>query len=65
MLFRSYRKRDEVKSGISQENGVQELIALLKADAVWYDAPEGTSTEEISPVQFSGRIQSSVSLIER
>ncbi len=32
-----YRKRDVVKSGIPQENGVQELVDLLKADGVWND----------------------------
>jgi (E)-4-hydroxy-3-methylbut-2-enyl-diphosphate synthase len=30
-----YRKRDVVKSGIPQERGVDELIALLKADGKW------------------------------
>lgn len=59
-----YRKRDEVKTGISQENGVQELIALLKADEAWYDAPEGVEENE-APAVFAGRIQSSVSLSER
>ncbi|MCC7491901.1 MAG: (E)-4-hydroxy-3-methylbut-2-enyl-diphosphate synthase [Fimbriimonadaceae bacterium] len=32
-----YRGRDEVKTGIAQEEGVQELIALLQADGVWRD----------------------------
>jgi (E)-4-hydroxy-3-methylbut-2-enyl-diphosphate synthase len=36
-----YRKRDVVKTGIAQENGVIELIALLKADGKWQDPPEG------------------------
>lgn len=30
-----YRKRDVVKSGIPQEQGVEELVNLLKADGVW------------------------------
>jgi (E)-4-hydroxy-3-methylbut-2-enyl-diphosphate synthase len=30
-----YRKRDVVKNGIPQENGVQELVALLKTDGKW------------------------------
>ena len=34
-----YRKREIVKNGIPQENGVSELIALLKADGKWADAP--------------------------
>jgi (E)-4-hydroxy-3-methylbut-2-enyl-diphosphate synthase len=32
-----YRGRECVKSNISQEQGVAELIALLKADGVWQD----------------------------
>lgn len=34
-----YRKREIVKNGIPQEQGVQELIALLKADGRWSDPP--------------------------
>ncbi len=30
-----YRKREIVKNGIPQENGVSELIELLKADGIW------------------------------
>ncbi|MDE0020537.1 MAG: (E)-4-hydroxy-3-methylbut-2-enyl-diphosphate synthase [Candidatus Poribacteria bacterium] len=30
-----YRGRDAVKQGIPQENGVQELVSLLKQDGVW------------------------------
>lgn len=37
-----YRKRDVVKTGIPQERGVEELIALLKADGLWTDPPEGS-----------------------
>ncbi len=57
-----YRKRDEVKTGISQENGVNELIALLKADGVWQAPPEGTELPA-APTTFHNRIQSSVSLV--
>ncbi|MDI9639901.1 (E)-4-hydroxy-3-methylbut-2-enyl-diphosphate synthase [Kamptonema cortianum] len=32
-----YRKRDVVKTGIPQEHGVEELVALLKSDGVWKD----------------------------
>ena len=35
-----YRKRDVVKNNIPQENGVSELIELLKADNMWVE-PEG------------------------
>lgn len=37
-----YRGKDIVKNGIPQENGVQELIALLKADGVWTEPPADT-----------------------
>ncbi|MEQ1932375.1 MAG: (E)-4-hydroxy-3-methylbut-2-enyl-diphosphate synthase [Fimbriimonadaceae bacterium] len=33
-----YRKREIVKNGIPQENGVAELIGLLKSDGLWQDA---------------------------
>ncbi len=56
-----YRKRDEVKTGISQENGVSELIALLKADGAWKDPPEGLE-QSSAPIIYSDRIQSMVSL---
>lgn len=59
-----YRKRDEVKTGISQEHGVGELIALLKADGAWHDPPEGTQ-ESLEPITFADRIQSSVTLTTR
>lgn len=36
-----YRKREIVKNGIPQENGVIELIDLLRADGKWQDPPEG------------------------
>ena len=36
-----YRKRDVVKTGVPQERGVEELIALLKADGTWKE-PAGT-----------------------
>jgi|CXWL01.1.fsa_nt_gi (E)-4-hydroxy-3-methylbut-2-enyl-diphosphate synthase len=33
-----YRKREVVKNGIPQENGVSELIGLLKEDGLWVEA---------------------------
>jgi (E)-4-hydroxy-3-methylbut-2-enyl-diphosphate synthase len=42
-----YRKREIVKSGIPQENGVPELITLLKDDGVWQEPPLGI--ESASP----------------
>jgi (E)-4-hydroxy-3-methylbut-2-enyl-diphosphate synthase len=41
-----YRRREIVKNGIPQENGVRELIALLMADGVWVDPPQSTETSE-------------------
>lgn len=35
-----YRKREEVKTNIPQERGVEELIALIKADGRWVDPPK-------------------------
>lgn len=39
-----YRKREPVKHGIPQENGVQELIALLKEDGMWVEPTEVAKT---------------------
>jgi (E)-4-hydroxy-3-methylbut-2-enyl-diphosphate synthase len=41
-----YRKREVVKNGIPQENGVSELVNLLKQDGVWVDAPDGGAKAE-------------------
>ncbi len=41
-----YRKREIVKHGIPQEDGVQELIALLRADGMWTDAPTSLGLDE-------------------
>lgn len=34
-----YRKKNIVKRGIPQEKGLVELVALLEADGVWFEAP--------------------------
>lgn len=39
-----YRKREVVKNGIPQENGVAELISLLKADGLWVE-PDAQRSE--------------------
>jgi len=36
-----YRGREEVKTGIPQERGVEELVALIKADGKWVDPYPG------------------------
>jgi (E)-4-hydroxy-3-methylbut-2-enyl-diphosphate synthase len=40
-----YRGREIVKQGIPQENGVQELIALLKQDGRWIEPDQGRREE--------------------
>jgi (E)-4-hydroxy-3-methylbut-2-enyl-diphosphate synthase len=40
-----YRKREPVRHGIPQEEGVAALIELLKADGVWVEAPPGKGDE--------------------
>ena len=50
-----------MKTGIPQENGVLELMALLKADGVWNDPPEGWAAA-IAPILFNDRIKSSIPL---
>jgi (E)-4-hydroxy-3-methylbut-2-enyl-diphosphate synthase len=45
-----YRKRDVVKNNIPQENGVMELIELLKADNKWVE-PEG-GVKLITPIML-------------
>ena len=45
-----YRKKDVVKNGIPQENGVAELIALLKEDGVWVE-PQASDKREVTPLR--------------
>lgn len=44
-----YRKREIVRNGIDQTDGVSALIELLKADGVWQDPPDGP---EAKPLQM-------------
>ncbi|HTQ09983.1 MAG TPA: (E)-4-hydroxy-3-methylbut-2-enyl-diphosphate synthase [Fimbriimonadaceae bacterium] len=46
-----YRRREIVKNGIPQENGVEELIALLRADGVWQDPAEGATRRELTMLE--------------
>jgi len=46
-----YRKREIVKNGIPQEDGVTELIELLKADGVWEEPPAGETVSDKKPLQ--------------
>lgn len=46
-----YRKREVVKTGVPQENGVVELINLLKADGKWVEkSAEGDSKMPMVPL---------------
>src|SRR5512138_2442738 len=56
-----YRGREEVKTGISQEQGVEELVALIHSDGRWQDPPDGWSPPP-PPASFASRIQSSIPL---
>ena len=58
-----YRGREEVKSGIAQERGVEELIGLLKADGVWEEPADGYAPP--SPQSFNSRITVAIPLIEK
>lgn len=46
-----YRRREIVKHGIPQERGVEELVALLKADGVWSDPPEGATQRSLTDLR--------------
>ena len=50
-----YRGHTEVKSGLPQERGVEELIALIKADNRWEEPPLGY-VPTVSPTAFNDRI---------
>ncbi len=50
-----YRGHEEVKSGLPQERGVEELIALIKSDGRWEEPPLGY-TPTVSPTSFNDRI---------
>jgi (E)-4-hydroxy-3-methylbut-2-enyl-diphosphate synthase len=48
-----YRKREIVKNGIPQEKGVEELIALLKADGLWKEPEESAPAREMIPLPMA------------
>ena len=56
-----YRGREEVKTGIPQEQGVQELVNLIQSDGRWVDPPEGWPRPDSSRA-YASRIQSSIPL---
>jgi (E)-4-hydroxy-3-methylbut-2-enyl-diphosphate synthase len=56
-----YRGREEVKTGIPQEEGVEELVKLIHADGRWVAPPDGWNPPE-STRSYASRIQSSIPL---
>jgi (E)-4-hydroxy-3-methylbut-2-enyl-diphosphate synthase len=42
-----YRKREIVRNGVPQEQGVEALIELLRADKVWVDPPDGAVKQSL------------------
>ena len=50
-----YRGHEEVQSGLPQERGVEELVALIKADGKWEEPPLGYKPS-VSPTAFNDRI---------
>lgn len=46
-----YRKREPVKHGIPQENGVAELVALLKEDGVWREPESAEPAVALTPLR--------------
>lgn len=39
-----YRKKEVVRQNVPQEQGVEALVELLKADGAWVEPPEGSTT---------------------
>jgi len=59
-----YRGRAEVKTGIPQEKGVEELIALIQADGRWVDPPDGYILPT-PPLSFNDRITVGIPLASK
>jgi (E)-4-hydroxy-3-methylbut-2-enyl-diphosphate synthase len=45
-----YRKKDPVKHGIPQEQGVAELVNLLKEDGVWVEPADVAERKPLTPI---------------
>ena len=56
-----YRGREEVKTGIPQEQGVQELIDLIKSDGRWQEPSDGFRPSD-QDLSFANRIQRTIPL---
>jgi (E)-4-hydroxy-3-methylbut-2-enyl-diphosphate synthase len=44
-----YRRHELVKESVPEERGVEELVALIKADGKWVDPPEGSRPPAAKP----------------
>jgi (E)-4-hydroxy-3-methylbut-2-enyl-diphosphate synthase len=51
-----YRGKEEVKSGIPQERGVEELISLIKSDGKWVEPPTNWDATA-APKHYANRIE--------
>ncbi len=60
-----YRGREVVKESIPQEEGVAELIKLLKADGKWVDPPAGSGTGPANPAGSAHRPQPAATTLGR
>jgi len=49
-----YRGHEVVKESVAQERGVEELVALIRADGKWVDPPEGAAPEMSSRPASAG-----------
>ncbi|MHB8635092.1 MAG: (E)-4-hydroxy-3-methylbut-2-enyl-diphosphate synthase [Fimbriimonadaceae bacterium] len=49
-----YRKREIVRNGVPQEQGVEALIELLRADGIWHDPPTDTTSHKLQPLPMAG-----------
>ena len=56
-----YRGREEVKTGIPQEEGVAELINLIQLDGKWQDPPDGFRPPDVD-LNYANRIQRTIPL---
>jgi (E)-4-hydroxy-3-methylbut-2-enyl-diphosphate synthase len=50
-----YRKREIVRNGIPQEQGVEALIELLKIDGRWEEPPVGQKRDSIDLIPLTVR----------
>ena len=49
-----YRGREVIKESVPQERGVEELVALIKADGRWIDPPDGSASPSSRAAKRAG-----------